>query len=67
MKSLFKYVLYSIIIVTIILSSLNIFRLHPEAQFAFIFPGIFLFAFSEIMDDTFRQGSRGRMHFLRGR
>ena len=55
MKLLIKYVIYSVIMVTIILVSLNIFRDHPEAQFAFIFPGIFLVAFSEIMDDAFRK------------
>jgi hypothetical protein len=54
MKALFKYVVYSIIIVTILLVSLDIFRYHPEAQFAFIFPGIFLLAFSHIMDDALR-------------
>jgi hypothetical protein len=40
--------------VTILLVSLDIFRYHPEAQFAFIFPGIFLLAFSHIMDDALR-------------
>lgn len=54
MKVLFKYLIYSVIIVTILLVSLDIFRYHPEAQFAFIFPGIFLLAFSNIMDDAFR-------------
>lgn len=54
MKPLFKYLIYSIIIVTILLVSLDIFRYHPEAQFAFIFPGVFILAFSHIMDDAFR-------------
>lgn len=54
MKSLFKYVIYSVIIVTVLIISLDIFRYHPEAQFAFIFPGIFLLVFSSIMDDALR-------------
>ena len=64
MKSLIKYIIYSVVIVTIILVSLDIFRYHPEAQFAFIFPGIFLLAFSQIMDDTLR-GISQRMKFGR--
>jgi hypothetical protein len=66
MKLLIKYVIYSLIMVTIITTSLTIFRDHPEAQFAFIFPGIFLLAFSEIMDDAFKNASR-RMRILRSR
>ncbi|MFA6084362.1 hypothetical protein [Mucilaginibacter sp.] len=66
MKLLIKYLIYSVIMVTILLVSLNIFRDHPEAQFAFIFPGIFLVAFSEIMDDTFRNVSK-RMHLSKQR
>jgi hypothetical protein len=53
MKLLFKYVVYSLVIVCIVTAFLDIFRDHPEAQFAFIFPGIFLLAFSQIMDDIF--------------
>ncbi|WP_374951787.1 hypothetical protein [Mucilaginibacter sp.] len=58
MRTLIKYLIYSLVIVTIILVSLSIFRDHPEAQFAFIFPGIFLVVFSEIMDDAFRNISK---------
>lgn len=59
MKLLIKYLIYSVVMVTIIVTCLNIFKDHPEAQFAFIFPGIFLVAFSKIMDDTFRSFSKG--------
>jgi hypothetical protein len=63
MKLLIKYLIYSLIIVTIVTASLQIFRDHPEAQFAFIFPGIFLFAISQIMDDVFPNASiRLRMY-----
>ncbi|WP_162499804.1 hypothetical protein [Mucilaginibacter terrigena] len=51
---------------TIIVTSMDIFRNHPEAQFAFIFPGIFLLAFSQIMDDSFRKVSH-RLRLSRGR
>ncbi|TWR30309.1 hypothetical protein FPZ43_05050 [Mucilaginibacter pallidiroseus] len=66
MKLLIKYFIYSIIMVTLLTISLNIFRDHPEAQFVFIFPGIFLVVFSEIMDDTFRKVKQ-RIRFSRGR
>lgn len=66
MKSLFKYIIYSVVIVTIIVTSMYIFRNHPEAQFVFIFPGIFLLAFSQIMDDSFRKVSH-RIRLSRGR
>ncbi|MGY4535852.1 hypothetical protein ACVW0P_000246 [Mucilaginibacter sp. UYNi724] len=66
MKSLIKYLIYSIVIVAIIVISMDIFRDHPEAQFAFIFPGIFLLAFSQIMDDSFRKVSQ-RLRFSRNR
>jgi hypothetical protein len=66
MKSLFKYLIYSVVIVAIVVTSMNIFKSHPEAQFAFIFPGIFLLAFSQIMDDSFRKVSH-RIRLSRGR
>jgi hypothetical protein len=66
MKSLLKYLIYSVVIVAIIVTSMDIFRSHPEAQFAFIFPGIFLLAFSHIMDDSFRKVSH-RIRLSRGR
>ena len=66
MKSLIKYLIYSVVIVTIIVTSMNIFRNHPEAQFAFIFPGIFMIAFSQIMDNSLRKVTH-RMRLSRGR
>jgi hypothetical protein len=66
MKLVFKYIIYSIIIVGIVIASMDIFRNHPEAQFAFIFPGIFMLAFSQIMDDSFRKAVH-RLRLSRGR
>ncbi len=66
MKSLIKYLIYSVVIIGIIATSMSIFRDHPEAQFAFIFPGIFMLAFSQIMDDSFRNVSH-RLRLTRGR
>ncbi|MBD1394182.1 hypothetical protein [Mucilaginibacter glaciei] len=62
MKLLIKYLIYSLVMVTILIISLNIFRDHPEAQFAFIFPGIFLVVFSKIMDDTVRNIAKHVRH-----
>lgn len=66
MKLLIKYLIYSVIMVTIMVTCLTIFKDHPEAQFAFIFPGIFLVVFSKIMDDTFRSFSK-RVRFTKFR
>jgi hypothetical protein len=66
MKSLFKYIIYSVVIVTIIVVSMSIFKNHPEAQFVFIFPGIFMIAFSQIMDDSVRKAAH-RLRLSRGR
>lgn len=66
MKTVIKYLIYSIIIIGIVVTSMDIFRDHPEAQFAFIFPGIFLLAFSQIMDDSFRKVSH-RVRLSRGK
>ncbi|RFZ81698.1 hypothetical protein DYU05_17900 [Mucilaginibacter terrenus] len=54
MKLLIRYTIYSVIIVVLLLLALDVYRFHPEAQFAFIFPGIFLLAFSSIMDDAMK-------------
>jgi hypothetical protein len=52
--------------VTLLVVSLDIFRDHPEAQFAFIFPGIFVVVFSKIMDDTLR-GISSRMRLSKNK
>lgn len=66
MKTVFKYIIYAIIIIGIVVASMDVFRNHPEAQFAFIFPGIFLLAFSQIMDDSIRKVSH-RLRYSRSR
>lgn len=66
MKSLIKYLIYALVIIGIIVTSMTIFRDHPEAQFAFIFPGIFMLAFSQIMDDSYRKVKQS-LRFSRGR
>lgn len=66
MKIVLKYILYATIIIGIVVASMDVFRNHPEAQFAFIFPGIFLLAFSQIMDDSIRKISQ-RLRYMRTR
>ena len=65
MKPLIKYLYYALLMVGIIITSLSIFKDHPEAQFAFIFPGVFLLVFSEFLDHAFSSASR--LKALRGR
>ena len=60
MKLFFKCTVYVLLMAAIILVCLNIFKYHPEAQFAFIFPGIFIVIFSYFIDDTFYAARRLR-------
>ncbi|CAN5415550.1 hypothetical protein BH09BAC6_BH09BAC6_05410 [soil metagenome] len=51
MKLLLKYVLYTLLIITLIAGTILLYRVHPEAQLAFILPGLFILAFSRMSDD----------------
>lgn len=51
MKLLLKYVLYTLLIITLIAGTVLLYRVHPEAQLAFILPGLFILAFSRMSDD----------------
>jgi hypothetical protein len=53
MKSFIKYLAYSLLIVFLIVASVLTFKNHPEVQFAFIIPGIFILAFSKFADEVF--------------
>jgi hypothetical protein len=57
MKVVLRYIIYSVIIVALSISCVNIFRAHPEVQFAFIMPGLFIILYSIIRDDIFRRTS----------
>jgi hypothetical protein len=51
MKLLLKYILYSLLIIVLIAGTVLLYRTHPEAQLAFILPGLFILAFSRMSDD----------------
>ena len=51
MKLLLKYILYSLIIISLVAGSILLYKTHPEAQLAFIIPGLFILTFSKMSDD----------------
>jgi len=51
MKLLLKYILYSLLIIVLVAGTILLYRTHPEAQLAFILPGLFILAFSRMSDD----------------
>jgi hypothetical protein len=51
MKLLLKYILYILLIVVLVSGTILLYRTHPEAQLAFILPGIFVLIFSRMSDD----------------
>jgi hypothetical protein len=51
MRLLLKYILYSLLIIVLVSGTILLYRTHPEAQLAFILPGLFILAFSRMSDD----------------
>jgi len=51
MKLLLKYILYTLLIVVLVSGTILLYRTHPEAQLAFILPGVFILVFSRMSDD----------------
>jgi hypothetical protein len=66
MNLLLKYLIYSVVLVVLLTSALKIFSYHPEAQLAFMFPGMFLFIISLILDDLLPFTS-ARLYLTKGR
>lgn len=64
MKILLRYLLFSATLVGLAVGCLNIFRTHPEVQFAFLMPGLFILMYSIIRDDMYRRYSS--LHLVRG-
>jgi len=58
-----KYIIFSLVIVGMAIGCINIFRNHPEVQFAFIMPGLFVIMYSLIRDDMYRRNSS--IHLVR--
>ena len=57
MKVVLRYIIYSAAIVALVILCISIFRSHPEVQFAFIMPGLFIVMYSIIRDDIYRRNS----------
>lgn len=51
MKLFLKYILYLLLIIVLISGTILLYRTHPEAQLAFILPGLFILALSRMSDD----------------
>jgi len=51
MKLLLKYILYLLFIVVLTAGTILLYRSHPEAQLAFLIPGIFILTLSRMSDD----------------
>jgi c-di-AMP phosphodiesterase-like protein len=57
MKVVIRYFIYSVVIVALVVSCISIFKTHPEVQFAFLMPGVFIIMYSIIRDDIYRRNS----------
>ena len=62
MRVILRYIVYSITIVLLVVGCTSVFKYHPEVQFAFIMPGLFILLFSIIRDDIYK---RSTMNVLR--
>ena len=51
MKLLLKYILYMLLIIALVAGTVLVYRTHPEAQLAFIIPGVFILLLSRMSDD----------------
>lgn len=66
MKTVMKFLVYSIIVVLLITASTLIFKNHPEVQLAFLIPGVFIFVYSKIRDDVY-VSTATRLRMARGK
>lgn len=58
MKLMLKIIGYSVAMVIFLTGCALIFKQHPEVQFAFIMPGLFMVGYSIIRDDIFSKDIR---------
>ncbi|QKJ31390.1 hypothetical protein HQ865_17005 [Mucilaginibacter mali] len=58
-----RYIIYSAVIVGMAIGCINVFRNHPEVQFAFLMPGLFIIMYSLVRDDIFRR--HASVHLVR--
>jgi hypothetical protein len=66
MKLVFKFLIFSAIIVVLVVASLTLFKNHPEVQLAFFLPGVFILVYS-IMRDQLFVSAVTRLRMARGR
>ncbi|WP_158988864.1 hypothetical protein [Mucilaginibacter sp. L196] len=66
MKSIFKLMIYSAIVVSLCVSVALLFKNHPEVQLSFLLPGIFIFVYSKIRDEVY-VSLPTRLRMARGR
>jgi hypothetical protein len=53
MKLLGKYFAYAVIMVLLITGSVLLIKNHPEVQFAFLIPGVFIVTYTVMRDSLF--------------
>ncbi len=53
MKLLGRYLAYSVILVLLITGSILLIKHHPEVQFAFLLPGLFIMTYTIMRDSLF--------------
>jgi len=66
MKSIFKLMIYSAIVVSLCVSATLLFKIHPEVQLSFLIPGIFILVYSRIRDEVY-VSLPTRLRIARGR
>ncbi len=57
MGSLLKYIIYSFTVVLLAVGCITLFKNHPEVQFAFLMPGMFIIMYALIRDEVFKSNS----------
>ena len=66
MKNALKFLLYTIVVVFLFVSSVLVFKNHPEVQLAALIPGIFVLVYSKIRDEVY-VSTVARLRMARGR
>jgi|EndMetStandDraft_4_1072995.scaffolds.fasta_scaffold00073_13 hypothetical protein len=51
MKLFLKVIIYTLLVVCLLTSTILLYKSHPEVQLAFVIPGLFILAYSMITDD----------------
>lgn len=54
MGPLLKYIIYSFTVVLLAVGCVTVFKNHPEIQFVFLMPGMFIIIYALIRDEVFK-------------